>query len=496
MSAARPLLSSGETRRNLLQNYLSLLMGTGASKVLTFIGFLVLSGYFSGEPGSLGKYTLVFSLLALLNTLVDLGANQILGRNLVRELGNPRPSIEAMIYIRLLACLLVFPLAYGVSGWLGLDPPLAGLVLMGAFLSVEMAYDGYFSASMRLDLAAKSRFYSSLISVLLILLAIWLKLPLFWIIFIGVANPVIKFAFDRAYTQPFQWRLNPPDWARVRQMARDGLPLWIMGINYIIFVRVDTVMLVALSPTGYVDLDSYSVAFRFSEAFALLIGALAPSLMPLFVHAMANKQKMSALTQTVIRFLSVVLLVMTLLVFWYGPALIQLIYKNAYPMSDECLQVLIWSQMMVAINIVCYQILMVYNMQGKRLVLLVNILSSLVNIALNFWLIPTYQAVGASVATVLTEGLLVMAMLHFVARYTGNRLGSGVVTLLGYALCASILPFLLGAAWGLASVVIFIALVFGTRVLTLDQLRQLANERLHEAPRHPRSADIPDDPQR
>lgn len=471
--------------RNLLVNYVSVLGGSLSAKALSLVTVLMLTRVLGVED--FGRYTLVFSYWALLNSLVDFGGAQILGREIAKDPACPRPAVEAAVWVRLLGCLVFLPIGYAFAGLIGLSPDLALVALLGLMIGFEAFYEVYFSATMRLDQNAHARMLSSLLGVSLMALALLLRAPLPVVVLVGLGTPLLKLLYDYRFA-PFKLRLHAPDWERIRQFARDGWPLWLMGLQYVLLARADVFMLQVLSPQGAYDMGIYSAAFRFSEIMALLINALCPAMLPLLVTHRQEPERIRFLAHTGLRLILSVLMAMSLFIFWYAPWIVA-IYGPGYGASASAMQVLVWSQALVAVNSLCYQVLIVYNVQGRPALITASVLSTLLNIALNWWWIPQFRVQGAAWATVVSELAIVGFMLVFLARHTPLRLFKDLLIIEGLALLACLPVIPLGNAYGALSVVFFAGLVFGFRLLTPGALRQLALERLHAAPPNPRSSD-------
>jgi O-antigen/teichoic acid export membrane protein len=477
-----PVVSSATTRgKSLWVNYVSLLSGTVTAKGFALLTVLMLTRYLGVED--FGRYSLIFSYWALLNTLVDFGGSHIMGREIAREPQHLRPSIESVIYIRLMGCVVFLPVGILLANVLGLGTDLMLVAFLGILAGFEAFYDLYFSATMQLDSNAKARFFSSMANVILMGLAILLKLPLIAIVLMAMLNPLLKLLYDYRYA-PFKVRLHAPDWTRIRRIAMDGWPLWMMGLQYLLLARIDTFLLQVLSPTGEHELGIYSAAFRLSEVMALLINAMCPALLPLLVKHMHEPDRIGFLAGTSTRLILSGVMMLTLFIFGYAPWIVK-VYGPGYAEATLCMRILIWSQALVAINTVCYQLLVIYNAQGRRPVLISSIFMTLLNIGLNLWLIPGLHAAGASWATVVTEAAIAISMLCFLHAYTPLRLVRDVLLIEGLALLSCLPVVMFGGNYGWMSILLFALLVWGLKLLTPEALRTLARERLHEAPTNP-----------
>jgi O-antigen/teichoic acid export membrane protein len=460
--------------KNLLVNYVSLLGGTVLAKGLGLVTVLLLTRVLGVED--FGRYSLAFAYWALLNTLVDLGGSHIVGREIAKTPEQPRTAMESMIYLRLIGSVLFLPVGVMLGQLLGLSNPLIIATYAGLFAGFEACYDLYFSASMQLDKAAKARFIASIANVLLIGAAVVLRLNLFWIVTIAMLNPLVKLVLDYRYS-PFKLALHAPDWQSIKAIFLDGWPLWLAGIQYLILTRVDTMLLQVLSPTGQHDLGIYSAAFRVSEVMVLFVNSLCPALLPLLVQRSQEHERIRFISRTGIRILMTVLMAMSLLIFWYAPWIAHM-YGPGYAESADCIRILIWSQAFVAVNAVCYYLLLVYNVQGKRPVIIANVLMMLLNVGLNWLLIPLLKAEGASWATVITECALLVMMVGFVRLYTPLRLGRDILLVEGLALASSLLAMQFGLWSGIVSAALFVGMIFGLGLLKPSQIKALALERI------------------
>lgn len=471
-------------KKNLITNILSLLTGTVGSKGLAMVSVIILTRYLGVEQ--FGRYTLVFTLWAILNTLVDLGTSALLGREIAKDEAETRNNIESVIFIRLIACALFFGPAYLIASKMGLTPDLIFLTFYGIFVGFEAYYDCYFSATMQLTITAKTRFISAWVNLILMIIAVLLKMPLAVIVFIALSTPLIKLALDYYYAGRFKISISKPNWERMKGIVLDSWPLWVMGLEYIILARVDNFMLVSMSPeTGEADLGLYSAAFRISEILALVIGAICPSILPILVKSMDVPEKIQFIASTGMRAIVFLLSIVALILFWYAPGIIDLLYGIDFAPSAECLQILIWGQVLVALNTLGYQVLMVYNIQGNKSLMISTLSMVILNIVLNLFLIPLYQHIGACWSTLLTEIAMAAVVIYFLYKHTPIKLGKDLSIMAGLTLAACILPIVSGGFWGFFSVITLALMVFAFQIISPDDLKKLADARLDEDPQHP-----------
>ncbi len=88
------------------------------------------------------------------------------------------------------------------------------------------------------------------------------------------------------------------------------------------------------------------------------------------------------------------------------------LYKKAYGNSIGVFQILIWSIIFMVFSAFLCRVLMVLGRQ--KLYLAISFLGVVINIGLNFLLIPKYGYIGAGIATVVTQILLMLVYLQVV----------------------------------------------------------------------------------
>ena len=101
-------------------------------------------------------------------------------------------------------------------------------------------------------------------------------------------------------------------------------------------------------------------------------------------------------------------------VYFYAPYLVKLIFTNEFALASGPMQILIWTVVFLFINGVATSLL---NSIGKEFsVTKIYIVAAVFNILLNYITIPIWSYMGASVATVLSEILIMALMMHEISK--------------------------------------------------------------------------------
>jgi O-antigen/teichoic acid export membrane protein len=155
----------------------------------------------------------------------------------------------------------------------------------------------------------------------------------------------------------------------------------------------------------------YAAAYRLLDAFTMVGFLFATFLLPVFSRMLAQKQAVAGLLATAIRLLLVYAWILSLHAVVFREPIMHWLYDDA---DDYWL--LVFSVVFMALNFLMvmytYGALLTANRNLKTL----NWISFgglLLNIGLNFWLIPSYAALGAAMATLVTQAGVALA--HLVA---------------------------------------------------------------------------------
>ena len=128
-------------------------------------------------------------------------------------------------------------------------------------------------------------------------------------------------------------------------------------------------------------------------------------------------------------------------VYFYSPYRINLIYSSEFALASVPMQILIWTVVFLFINGVATSLL---NSIGKEFdVTKIYIIAAIFNIAVNYILIPKYTYIGASIATVLSEILILGLMMYSISKTEYKPDISLLKTVVKLVICGIILAIVL-----------------------------------------------------
>ncbi|MGA0559401.1 flippase [Larkinella sp. VNQ87] len=194
-----------------------------------------------------------------------------------------------------------------------------------------------------------------------------------------------------------QWRFNRQLAVLLLQLA---WPLMVSEFFIFIYMRCDQFMLKELATN--LELGKFSAALRLSEVWYFIATALTSSFYPTIVRLKTeNEEAFQRAYRNLLSLLIFISLLIAVFITFSAPWLIQFLYGQQYRGVDDILVIHIWSAVFVFMGVGSSYWFVIHNKQ--RLLLLKTIMGAVLNILLNFFLIPRYGAVGTSIATLIAQ---------------------------------------------------------------------------------------------
>lgn len=388
-------------------------------------GFL-LGALVARHLGLHGFGTLNYALAAtgLLGAFASLGFDGLVARDLVRSPERENALLGTLFWSRLAAVaalyLAVLALAWGSRGEPGASATmlLAGAMMLTAPLSAfNMFFDVRLQARYAVWAANGAFFLCTAARIWLIgrgagvapFAATYLIEPL-------LTAAVLFGFYRRAGGRVSAWTW---EWPLAKKLLREGWPLLLSGFAVMIYMRLDQVMLARMR--GEDEVGLFGAALRFSEVWYFIPLALSSSLFPALVRSRATLPPAAyakrlgryydlnaALAYGIIAVLAPI-----------SPWLFATVYGHGFAGADRVFQIHLWACLFVFLGVARGPYLL--NEGFARFSFLSTAYGAATNVSLNLLLIPRFGAVGAAVATVISQALstTVSSLLWAPARANG-----------------------------------------------------------------------------
>ena len=198
------------------------------------------------------------------------------------------------------------------------------------------------------------------------------------------------------------------------RILRSSYPFALLILLMALFFRVDSVMLERLLDDGREQAGIYAQSFRIFEAATQFSFLFAMLLLPMFSRLIQMKQNVNELVRTALPLLMVTGLSVAIVAYFYKFNIIDLLYRAHTPYSSEILGILMTGFLFVSASYL-YGTLLTANHNLRQLNIAAAI-TVVLNIGLNLILIPRYQALGAAIASLISQGFYASAQMILSAR--------------------------------------------------------------------------------
>lgn len=401
---------------------------------LLFLNFLVKPFYILGIDAEIQnrvgaeEYGLYFSLLGftfLFTIFLDVGIVNFTTRTISQQ-----PFLIQKYFSKVFSIRLVLALIYGVftlilGGIIGYQKSEIYLLIWLVFNQILAGFTLYFRSNLTGLLLFK---YDSIVSVLDRFLLIIICSILLWG---GVTDEPFQiywfvyaqtFAYGISAITAFAFLLGHQSLSKIRwdklfsfAIIRQSAPYALLILLMTFYYRADSVMLERMLPDGKTQAGIYANGFRFFEAANNIAFLFATLLLPLFSNLLKNKKSVASLVKISSSILVPGAILVAITCFLFRQELISARYINSTAQSGEVFGLLMICFVFISTTYI-FGTLLTANGNLKTL----NKIAFggvLLNIVLNFILIPKYQAYGAALASVVTQGLTTIAQIWLSKSY-------------------------------------------------------------------------------
>jgi len=382
---------------------------------------LVVTIYLARYLGTvgLGKYSFVFAYLAFFNIITDLGIQQILVREMARDPAIAPKLIGNAYIIRLILTVFAVVLSMVIITAMAYPADTTTYVYIAAFTLLFISFSDFyrtiFEANLRMEYNIIAKLSFKVLSAALILWIIFvlqgtLTQIMLALVFSEMVKTVINYSFSKKFVRP-RFVIDFGLW---KYLFKECLPLAMTSVIWVIYYQIDTVMLSIMQ--GDVPVGLYSAAHKLCDPLLLIPSALMMSLFPIMsAYFKSSEDKLIKSYTLGFRYLLIVMLPIAIGITLLSDKIILLIYGTEFAYSVTVLQILVWSIVFGSINSVLLSLLI--SIDKQKLNTLSTGICAIVNVTLNFFLIPTLSYNGAAIATVATNVVLFAASFFFVSKH-------------------------------------------------------------------------------
>jgi len=353
-------------------------------------------------PEQFGYLSFALAFVSLFSAIAGLGLDGIVVRDLVCDPSGKDEILGtafilkllsgAFTFLTVLAAIRMLRPADSLTFWLvGI---IAGGMIFNAFDTIDFWFQSQVQSKYSVVAKSSAFLMISAVKVSLILT----KAPLiafagagFAEIVIGSLGMVVTYRVSGRHIR--RWRSSLPV---AKRLLKDSWPLIFSSVAIMIYMRIDQVMIGEM--VGAKEVGVYSVAVQLVEAWYFIPGIIVSSVFPSIVEAKEMGESVFyERLQRLYNFMAFVAYVIVIPVTLISGLVINTLYGAAYSKSGPMLSVLIWSILFTNLGMARSTFLTAMNWTKIHFLTVAS--GALINVLLNYVLIPKYGGMGAVIAS-------------------------------------------------------------------------------------------------
>lgn len=186
-------------------------------------------------------------------------------------------------------------------------------------------------------------------------------------------------------------------------ILKDGLPYALLGLLMACYNRMDSVMLLALVEDNGVSSGIYASGFRLVDSANMVAYLFSVILLPLIAKMIKENQRINAVVGAAFHLLLIITLGFVAVSICYSTELMELLYNKHIDESAKVYRILSFCFIPISMTYI-FGTVLTANGSLKYLNLVAG-LGMLMNIGLNFILIPLFKENGAATTSLITQSV-------------------------------------------------------------------------------------------
>jgi O-antigen/teichoic acid export membrane protein len=357
-------------------------------------------------PEELGLFNYAISLVTLFSPFAALGLNSIVIRDLSKDPLQKEKLLGTSFALKLASSLVTSLFIVILIFFIKPDEPLlqwlVGIIAVGTIFSAFEVVSFWFQSrieSKNIVIAKRTVYF--LIAGLRVI-AVQAQAPLVsfaWIRLLELALGALALMlmYSSKGNNFFTWKV---DLKLAKTLLSESWTLIISGLTIYIYSKIDQIMLGSLLKDAS-ELGFYSIAVKLSEFFDFLPMVLHTSLLPKLTELKVRDKEIYLKRFQVYFDLSILLwLGIAIPISLLSPFIVNLMYGEQFANSATILSIYIWGQFGTNLGLARSAFMII---EGKlNLSVYLSVCGAVLNIVLNLFFIPSLNAIGATVATIIT----------------------------------------------------------------------------------------------
>jgi O-antigen/teichoic acid export membrane protein len=373
-------------------------------------------------PEEFGLFSYVLAFTSLFGGIAKLGLDSIMVRELVSHPENRDTYLSTAFWLKVIGAIIVMGLIAAIVPFTSNDTTTNLFIFIIAsglvFQSFEVV-EFYFQAQVLAKIVSICKVTQLALSSVI---KIYLVLNEAELIYFVLVTAFDAFSLACSYFIAYKIRKNTAlfkhfDWIIAKELLKNSWPLVFIAIFTTLYARIDQVMIKVL--LGEYEVGLYSAAIRLTEAWLFVPVIISASLFPAILAA--KKISKTLYEDRLIKLYTLLVLVglaVCLFTTGFSELIIRILFGEAFSEGSNVLSIRIWETFFAAIGVASGKWIVAENLQ--RLTVKIIVAGALINIGLNYILIPIFSIEGAALASLISIILTVIVLPYLIIELRGD----------------------------------------------------------------------------
>jgi O-antigen/teichoic acid export membrane protein len=356
--------------------------------------------YLGPEQFGLLNFAIAFS--ALFSAIATLGLDGIVVRDIVRYPSSAKKILGTAFYLKLIGGFIMLFVTVIAISILQSDNSLCiwlvAITAMGSIFQAFDVIDFWFQSQVQSKYVVYAKNAAFLIMTIIKIILILLSAPLIAFAWAGLAEIAIGSIGLIIFYQLKGHRFSAlkSRFAHAKRLLRDSWPLVFSGIVIMIYMRIDQIMIGQM--VGVKEVGIYAVAVRIAEVWYFIPTAVVASVFPSIVEAkLVSEELFYARLQKLYDIMALMGYIVAIPVTFLSRYIVVFLFGTPYQAAGPMLALLIWAGLFTNLGVARSSFLTTMN--WTRVHFFTVFLGCLINVILNYILIPIYGGMGAVIAS-------------------------------------------------------------------------------------------------
>lgn len=354
-------------------------------------------------PELFGKWNYAIAFVGLVSAIATLGLDQIVVKYLLDSNDDEYVLLGSAFYLRLAGSSLSIILIISFFLFYKKDLELLLIAILTAFNLFFQAFDVIDLKNQSVLQSRKTVIVKNAVFILMAivkLLFVYFKFTLIYFVSLGLLEFVlgaIGLVIFYGFSNFLKWSLNIE---YCKTLLKQAWPLILSGIVIMMYMRLDQIMIGEI--IGDKEVGLYSVSTRFTELWYFIPSVFATSFFPKLIEKYnLDLKNYSLVCLKLLKLMFIISFSISIFFTLFAGFIIQFLYGDDYALSVFSLKISIWTGVFVFWGVVAGNMLVIENLNKHNLIK--SIQGLVLNIFLNFLLIPRYGINGAAIATLISQ---------------------------------------------------------------------------------------------